>query len=331
MGTTGSNSTIEIGNELALTWVDYWARQPECNGQTHSAIFLTGCRQDLRMVCGLPPSAPPRASYLPLPGSSGKSVAAKPAQHSPFNTVLDRMPDAFMNSVSSPGNLAGNAMGGMLALDAMYHSLPTGFFVRVQGGEWELFDANKSARSKAFGKKGKARFPPRMMIRARNVSVPQLPPGAVMRGNQLRVPAVGAKTVAEALRISRVNQFQPISDKAYRALAGRRLAAGTPVGAALAFGPTLYMDVNAAGGLGRIYNDSEARRQFALASAKNQSTNAVGLAAGVAVGAALVAGGVASAPVLLVAGLVGGVLAQTGFVSFGGDEWAQDVMRDLLD
>jgi hypothetical protein len=324
--------TIEIPENLALNWIDHWASLPECNRNIQNSIFLASCRQDLRMACGLAVTPPPTACYAPIlnycsvyaPGN----LSIQPRGF--LDPVLPRVSDAFRDSLISRGNIAGNLLGGLVALDALAHSLPANFHVGLQGGQWELYDVNKTNRNNAWGKREKARYPAKMALRLNGANLPSLPAGATSRNGQVRILTPNATTVAGAMRIAGVNRFQPISDRAYKALIGRRVLTGGTIGAALSFGPTLAIDLHSAGGMGRVATNQQSRDQFLVVSAKSQSTNAVGFGAGIAVGAALVAVGVASAPVLIVAGLVAGIAAQTGFVSFGGDVWAQGVMQDML-
>lgn len=319
------NSEIELDNRLAVDWLEYWLDRPECNRTANDSIYLAACRTELRSVCRMP------ASPLPLVCRQRLACYVPPAATPDYwARSAARFPGALRDATYSPGNIAGNAMGALSSLDALYHSLPPTWHVKVQGGQWELYDANKNARKHAFGKSGKAKYPPRMMLRLKDAKIPEIPKNAFTRQGTMRISAPNARTVAQALQITEMNKFKPISQSAFDKLYARRFLTGNAVGAALAFGPTAYLDVRNAGGVSAIWNDRNARDRFILDSAKNQSTNAVGFGVSILAGAALVAVGVTSAPVLLVAGVLVGIASQTGFVTFGGDEWVQDQVKGLM-
>ena len=326
------NTDLDVDDQLATQLLDGMLASQSMIRSPNDFIFLAACRNDLRQTCGLNPAPlPPQcASHMRMLGISPAPMSSNAAKAgmSPLDAASARFPDSFADAMSSPTNVAGNLVGAGLALESLYHSLPPTWRVSLAGAEWELYDANKTARKHAFGKKGKAKFPPRMVLRARNAPLTVPPPNAKLRGTELRIPAHGAKTVSEALKLSRMDRLQPITMQAFEKLKSYRLA-GRALGPALAFGPSAIADVHSSGLLDDATNRGNWER-FAIASAKSQSSNAVGFGASVIAGAALVGVGVTAAPVVLVVGLVVGIGAQAGFTAFGLDDRARDLIQDLV-
>jgi hypothetical protein len=238
---SNAHATIDIDNDLAIAWMDQLMTSPACNQRSFDSLYLAHCRMGLQQSCG--------RTLTPLPSVCVQSLAqinqcsARGGMMAPglFNAPLSsrgptappadgwsRLPASLQDALMSPTNAGGNIAGALLGLDAMYLSLPPDWHVRLNGGSWQLVDANKSARNHAFAKAGKAKYPPRMQLRIPRDKLRMVPPGATVRNGLVRVPVPGAGKgvpLSEALQLSGMNKVKPISEKAYRALAGRRLLA----------------------------------------------------------------------------------------------------------
>lgn len=230
-------------------------------------------------------------------------------------------------------NAPGNSTSIGLLFDSLFESLPLAWRVQLQGGKWELFDANALARKHASGKAARVRLPPRMALRARGVTMKWLTPNSRMVSGALRVPAAGAKSVGEALRLSGVTAMKWIPSEAHSAMKWPARLGGNGFGFVLSVGPSLVNDAIGAG----LFHDASSSanwKDFAIRSADSQSGNlagyAAGVTAGIALGFAAGAGIAVAAPVAIVIGLAAGIGGQTLFNAFGFNERAKELMTDLV-
>lgn len=232
-----------------------------------------------------------------------------------------------------PGNLIGLGMG----IESLYLSLPLAWRVQLQGGKWELYDANAMARKSAFGKAAKIRLAPRMALRLRGVRMTWLIPGSHITSGAFRLPATGGKTAAEILKVSGATSMTMIPESTYKALKWRGALGGNAIGFALTVGPQVLYDAYNAGVFTEPTN-KEKWKDFAIDEAENQSANLAGFAAGVLAGTALTvgvtlvvgAGVTVAAPVAILVGLGAGILGQTTFNAFGFSERAKEYVSGLL-
>lgn len=239
------------------------------------------------------------------------------------------MLDELWNAAFAPTNLLGTLSNSAQMLDALYHSLPATWHVKLQSGQWELYDANKTARTHAFGKAGKARYPVRMILRAKGAKLSWM---SAFRTTEKGAVAtvVGAKTLPQAIRAAEGGTLKLISSVAYSTLPLRGALGSTGIGLAITIGPQLFVDASSAGLFNRPA-DKSAWQDFALKSANSQSGNVAGMvggAAAVALGIGVLA--VTSAPVLILVGLAGGLAGQAMFNAFGLNDDAENAARWLL-
>jgi hypothetical protein len=263
---------------------------------------------------------------------------ATPASNASSSRGLgDRFIEQLWESVFGGTNLAGNLAAVALLLDSLYLSLPLVWRVQMQGGKWELYDANAIARKNAFGKAARARLSPRMAIRLRGVRMTWLIPGSYIKNGVFRLPASGAKNVAEILKVSGAKTMKMIPEKTYSALKWRGAAGGNAVGFALTVLPQVAYDAYTAG----LFTDPSSKekwKDFAIEQADSQSANLAGFAAGVAgtalltvgVGLVMGAGVTVGAPVAILVGLAAGIAGQTSFNAFGLNSHAKEYVSNLL-
>lgn len=336
MPSTLLSADLELDEPLAVSWIDavldgqslacsldegrhlYECRQSLLE---HRSDLAAVCRPTLRHLDALAMPAAPGA-----PGAAGARGAPAPAPAAGLPSLGAAIGDATI----SPANVWGTAVGSALAADALYHSLPAAWRVQMSGGRFELYDANASARRKAFGKAGKAKYPPRMMLRVEGAKMTWVNDAFAPhpRTGVQRAPVSG-RSMRAALQLTRANRMVAIGHEQWSRLRFRGAASGNLAGAALALGPQAYLDARDAGLLDGGRTDEEWRR-FVHLSARNQSTNLVGFAAGAAVTAGLAAVTVAGAPVILVVGLLVGVGAQAGWAMFGMPDRAERLAKQYL-
>ncbi len=281
-----------------------------------------------------PYSSMQRSEKRPRETPSGNQVGSASNTAKQASASLVDLPDKIWRNVFDLGTHAGDALTAGLLLETLYHSLPLTWRIQLQGGKWELFDANAMSRKNAFGKSGKLRLRPRMALRARGVRLTWLIPNARMTGGALRLPAVGAKSIADGLRISGASKIKLIPSDTYNALKWRGALGGNAVGLLITVGPQTAMDAYNAG-LYQDAGDKDKWADFAIASAKSQSSNlagfGVGLIAGVVLTSAAVAAGVTvAAPVAIIVGFAAGVAGQQGFNAFGLNDRAEEFVRGLF-
>ena len=335
---------IHLDDHLAMGWMEQMLSQPRGIPNLADFVSIAACNNNLRECHGLDllpfgthlhahaQQLCERAPTMPMnrlidyPGLFAAQAKATPAREHPT------LKEAFLDAALSPTNILANSAGVAHWLDSLYQSRPATSVIPMQ--EWELVDANKSARKHARGAKAKAKYPPRMVLRAKGKLPDHMLPDfgstekiSKFHGGKTRIQVPGAKTVSQALELKGLNKMKPISSKAYEMLKGRAglMKFGGP---ALAFGPSAFVDVK-----NTVWKDGvnkESMKNLAVASAKSQSSNAVGFVAGI-VGAALITAiGFTAAPVVLVGGLIIGVGAQTGFGYFMLDDSVADIVAGAL-
>jgi hypothetical protein len=339
------DATFDVESSVAISWIDGILAHACKELSPADVIGLLWCRSAL--VGKLPlhertgREAPhPLSDGLARQGirqfllDSGQSRYAAPIA---TEKLLKELKDAAFGK----GAIAGTAVAGLQLVDALAHSLPATWHVRLQGGTWELYDANKTARKHAFGSRGKASFPVRMKLRARGAQMRWLS-GFRSTPNGMVAAVPHAASLPQALESSGANRAKFISDTAFKKLpvrgmpwgAARGVLGSTSVGLAISFGPQVYADVQDAGLLANP-KSKEAWRDFAVRTAGSLPGNVAGLAGAFAGAelAALVATGIgvaAGAPVLVVAAFAGGVLGAAGFNFWGLNERAQEAAQRLL-
>jgi hypothetical protein len=333
------DAVFDLEPAVSLRCIDsILAHGPTCQGLSpQQAIYLLWSRAALVGDVPLHERAP-RVAPHPLPanlardgireflrrGKGGSAYAAPVAADRLSEDLLKELQDAAW----SPGSAAGTVVSGIQLLDALVHSLPPSLHVRLQGGTWELYDANKTPRKHAFGNRGKAKFPVRMQLRARGARMPWLttfrstPKGMV-------IPVPDAKALPPALKLAGAQQMKWVNDAAWKKLPLRGVLGSSAVGAAISFGPQLYFDAQDA----HLFKDATSKaawEDFALRTAKSLPTNVAGLVGGLVLGAAVVAIGAASAPAIIIVTFGGGVLGAALFNLFGLDDKTQEAARWLL-
>jgi hypothetical protein len=215
-------------------------------------------------------------------GSASKAVPTSGLAANP-KAGLDALPDELWNALFAPTNVGGTASQGALLLDSLLHSIPMTWRVKLQGGSWELYDANSSARRHAFGKTAKLKYPPRMKLRVHGARLSWLPPGVRASGGATRIPTPNAKSVSDAIRIAEARTMKLIPKVAHSALPFRGILGGNAIGSLLTFGPQAYVDARESGVLADPSNKRNLDK-FVVASAKNQSANAFGMLTSIAAG-----------------------------------------------
>lgn len=329
--------------QLALAWVTELIVRPLVEITPSGYVFLLGCYRDLAAACpGSTAERPP--AQLPARGRALLQSAIREATQrnrdwieisgaasfvSRIKTAWDRLPDEIWQALTASSNLPGTISQILLLLDALYQSLPLTWVVKVQGGTWELYDANALARKHAFGKAAKRALKPRMSIRARGVRMPWLMPGARTANGAVRMAAPGARTVAEGVRIARAGVMKWVPKTAWSSLPGRGVLSGNAIGMALTLVPQAIADASDSGLLDKP-TDTEAWNKFAIAEAKGQSGNLFGVVGGMVAGAVIVAAGVTCAPAVIIVSLAGGALAQAGFNALGLNDEAGKLAEWLL-
>jgi hypothetical protein len=351
------NVEFDVEPVLALAWIDSLLAAPpmELALAADDLVELLVTRNELvRWGCGIPVrQRDPLLHVIALRSLERRFrqiarerrdqlqeiAAAERAQLAPaleptLPPFLERLSDELSQATFAGTNLAANISTAALFLDASYQSLPIGVRVRLQGGQWELYDRNSTARRNSRGKLAKLRYPPRMALRARGVNLHWLTARLETlqaRGGGLRIDVPGAKTLHGARRLARLNALQMIPKAAYGALPLRGVLGGNAVGLVLTIGPQAFVDARAAN-LFETPGDRAAWERFAIASARNQSGNAAGIVASVGLALLFTAvTGVVAAPVLIAVGLGAGVLGQATFNAAGFDEKAEAAARALLD
>jgi hypothetical protein len=344
--------TCEFGLDpaLALAWVTQLLYVPLPEITPSGYIGLLCARRDLAAAAtGTPTFRRPK----PLPAKGRVLIQAAmreatqqnahwaqvttPASNTSRQNLGDRFLEQLWESVFGLTNLSGNGLSTLMLLESLYLSLPLAWRVQLQGGKWELYDANAMARRNAFGKAARTRLTPRMAIRLRGVRMTWLIPGSFVKNGAFRLPAAGAKTVADILRVSGATTMKMIPEEAYSALKWRGALGGNVVGFALSVGPQALYDAYNAG----LYTDptnKEKWKDFAIEEASSQSANLAGFGTGVlagvllTVGVSLVvgAGATVGAPVAILVGLAAGIAGQTGFNAFGLNERAKEAVSGWL-
>lgn len=341
---------FELDPALALTWITELLYAPVPEITPSGYVGLLCARRDLAGLCaGTPTFRRPK----PLPAKGGILLraamqearqynanwmqAATPAGVTAPKSFGDRFLEQLFDSVFGITNRLGNGLSTYLFLDSLYLSLPLAWRVQLQGGKWELYDANAIARRNAFGKAARVRLAPRMAIRLRGVRMTWMIPGAHITNGAFRLPAGGGKSVADILKVSGATSMKMIPANTYGALKWRGALGGNVVGFALTVGPQAAYDAYNAGLLSDPTN-KEKWKDFAIEEAGSQSANLAGFATGLAAGAALSvgvalvvgAGATVGAPVAILVGLAAGIAGQTGFNAFGLNERAKEFVSGLF-
>jgi len=336
--------TLEVESAAAVTWLDSLLEYPPLTLTATEFVAAAVWRSELTLWV---PTAKPRPQLsnrgrqllvmaCQLTGlSHTERFRANPARHKLHVPSAARLAKEFWDALFDPTNLPGTAASAVQLVHAWLESLPLMWRIKLQGGEIELFDANKLARKHAFAARGKRRFPVKMMLRLKGARLNWHPEGFVVRKTgELRMPAPGAKTMSEALQITRSGRIKLISNVAFSRLPLPRVLGSTGVGLALTMGPQAIADAYSAG----LFSDVTSRdnwNKFAIAAAKSQSANIAGMAAGGAtVGAAVFvatwAGVAVPAVVVIALGIGFGALGQAGFNAVGASDMFEERARSLL-
>lgn len=334
---------------LAMAWLTELIARPVVEISPAEYVGMLACYLDLRAACPdvprerLPAQVPARGRALimsamreasqrnpkwmdvTVPGGEHASATkSRPAE------AWEKFPEELWKAFFEWTNIMGTIAQTLMLLESLVRSVPVSWIAKLQGGKWELVDANASARRHAFGKAAKAAYKPRMILRARGVRLPWAVAGASFRNGATRIPVPNAATLKEGLKIARASSMRWVSKAAYSALPARGLLGGNAVGAALSLLPQLGKDIYQSG----ILDDPSSKenwRNFAVGEAEGQSGNVAGIAGGMALGAVAVWLGVTAAPALIVVGLIGGAVSQAGFNALGLNEDAASGMKWLLD
>jgi hypothetical protein len=341
---TSLDAVFDIAPGIALRWIDSILSRAAKDLSPQEVIYLLRSRAAL---AGTLPMDQRRALEAPHPVCEGlarsgvrqtvqqeraRAIAESKARYaSPL--APNRMLDELWNAAFAPTNLMGTLASSAQMLDSLYHSLPATMHVHLQGGTWELYDANKSARRHAFGKYDKAKFPVRMQLRARGAKMSWLTAfRSTPKGMVAAVP--GATSVPQALKLAAASRLKLISNAAYGALPLRGVLGSNAVGLAISMGPQAFVDARASGLFSDPTNKS-AWKEFAAVSAGSQSGNLAGVVGGLVVGGALVLAastfgvGIA-APVVILAAFAGAVGGQATFNAWGLNEKAEEAAAHWL-
>jgi hypothetical protein len=238
---------FDLHPALAVRWIDALLLYPPTTLSVHEYVDLIGWRWGLGAATGQAASAisPPlstRGRFL-LEGAcreasardqnwansagapSSAGYAANPSK------AVERLPQEIWDAVFGRTNPPGTIAQTGLLVDTLLQSLPLSWRVKMQGGTWEIYDANSSARRHA-GKDAKLKYPPRMKLRVRGARLGWLQSGARKSGGAVRIPTPGAKTVGDAVRIARANVMKLVPQTAYSSLPFRGWLGGSAVGMA---------------------------------------------------------------------------------------------------
>ena len=339
---------FELDPELALSWVDGLLANPSADVSVLEYVDLIGWRRGLastvqRSAKGAIPPLPTRGRMLldaacrqatsmnpdwaagASPASARPGYAAQPGAKPP---ALERLPHELWEALFGVTNLPGTVSQTGLLIDSLLHSLPLTWRVKLQGGTFELYDANASARRHAFGKDAKLKYPPRMKLRVRGAKLSWLPPKSHVSGGAIRIPTPQAKSVNDAVRIARANMMKLVPQTAFSSLPFRGLLGSNAFGIALTLVPQAIKDASDTG-LFSNPTSSSAWKDFAVESARSQSANLAGVAVGLGVGAA-VAVSVTSAPLLILIGIAAGAGGQAMFNALGYSGEVADWAKQLL-
>jgi hypothetical protein len=168
-----------------------------------------------------------------------------------------------------------------------------------------------------------------MKLRVVGAKLSWLPDGARVSGGMARIPVPRARSLGEALKISRASVMKLIPQTALNQLPLAGKLGGPITGMALTLGPQAIADAKATG----LWSDptsSSNWEQFGYASAKSQSANLVGMGIGLGAGAAVVALGITAAPAIILIGMAAGAAGQAGFNAWGLDRKVEESVRWLF-
>jgi hypothetical protein len=339
---------FELNPELALSWVDGLLTNPPTDVSALEYVDLIGWRRGLASTVRRGPqtATPP----MPTRGrmlldsacrqatsinpdwanvGSGSPRAGYAAQPGAKPTAIEKLPHELWEAIFGLTNLPGTVSQTGLLVDSLLHSLPLAWRVKVQGGTFELYDANSSARRHAFGKDAKLKYPPRMKLRVRGAKLSWLPPKSHVSGGIARIPTPRAKNVSDAIRIARANMMKLVPQTAFSSLPLRGFLGSNAFGIALTIGPQAIKDASDTGVLANP-TSAGAWKDFAVASARSQSANVAGVLFGLGVGAAA-AILVTSAPALILIGMAAGATGQALFNAVGASENVADATKALFE
>jgi len=335
---------LEVESAAALAWLDCLLEQPPQTLTATEFVAAAVWRSELAVWT---PTAQPR----PQLSSQGQQLLvmacqlaeqshtarfrANPTRHKLHLPSANQLAKELWDALFAPTNVPATTANASQLVHAMLESLPLTWRVKLQGGEIELFDANKLARKHAFAAHGKRRFPVKMMLRLKGARLHWYPEDLIVRKTgELRIPAPGAKTMNEALHIARAGRIKLISNVAFNRLPLPRVLGSTGVGLALTLGAQAFTDAYSTG----LFSDVKSGdnwNKFAFASAKSQSANLAGMAAGGAIAGATVllatwAGVTVPAVVVIGLGIGAGALGQAIFNAVGANAMVEDAARKLL-
>jgi hypothetical protein len=264
LGAFSANTTLsgefDLDPALAMAWVDEVIRQPPAGLSPSGIVALLLWRGGLGDVAPVrkstaQPGITHKAKWLLTAacreatsrnpewaaGSTQKAGAAANLAMQP-KTPWDQLPDEIWSAVFGTTNLPGTIANGWLLLESLARSLPLEWRVKLQKGHFELYDANSSHRSHAFGKAGKLRYPPKMKLRVVGAKLSWLPDGARVSGGMARIPVPRARSLGEALKILRASVMKLIPQTALNQLPLAGKLGGPITGMALTLGPQAIAD-----------------------------------------------------------------------------------------
>lgn len=278
----------------------------------------------MAMVAQLSSTQPDQAALLLAASVPPEQL---PTSENNANAVLDRLISSTKDSVYGGGNIWGNmAATGEAALRAAWaRQAKNAFKSLTSGGSTGTIRLGPhiSIEPRNIGKGGQLRKGARLMVRVRGMPmnvIHSLPAPLVSKaGGQFAAIRIGATDMqrmsqgATALADARLNSVRAL-----------RFAASKTGGGILAFGPSAVIDMRSS----MTWSDNSVSvdwRGFAVRSAKSQSGNLAGFAAGAAVGLVAAAGW----PVVVI-GLAVGITVQVAWGATGRDEWAEGHAKKAL-
>ena len=149
---------FDLDLALALAFVDGLLLNPPANVTVSEFVDLMAWRRGLSEAApganrGSTPGFPVRArtlvenacrqatqsnaNWATGPGSN-PGAASRPG--------IEKLPEEIWNALFAWTNVGGTISQSVLLLDSLVQSIPLSWRVKLQGGTWELYDANASAR-----------------------------------------------------------------------------------------------------------------------------------------------------------------------------------------
>lgn len=246
----------------------------------------------------------------------------------------DRFVEALGDTLIGGGNLPGNVAGSTeAALRAHWKKGALKAFKSLTSGAQTStirLGPHITIEPRNIGKGGDLRKGARLMVRVRGLPmtvVHSLPSPLISKaGGQFGAVRVGARDLQRMTQVG-----DALADARVKSVGALKFASGRFGGGVLAFGPSAAIDLYHSAN----WNDGSMSmdwRGFGVRSAKSQSGNLVGFAAGAGAAAGAVALGLVAAvgwPVVLV-GLGAGLVAQVAWSSAGFDEDMENLAKSKL-